>query len=48
MNVLLTLQSLQANYLQVLNGGKLQSIWMREISPLCPLCKIFGCFIEVG
>lgn len=28
MNVFLSRQSLRANYLQVLNGGKLQSIWM--------------------
>lgn len=40
MNVFLTPQSLRANYLQVLNGGKLQSIWMREISPPCPQCNI--------
>ena len=33
MNVFLTLQSLRANYLQVLNGGKLQSIWKGEFSP---------------
>lgn len=40
MNVFLTLQSLQANYLQVLNGGKLQSIWKAEnfTSPL-PICN---------
>lgn len=42
MNVFLTLQSLQANYLQVLNGGKLQSIWKGEISPPLCLCNAVG------
>lgn len=42
MNVFLTLQSLQANYLQVLNGGKLQSIWKGEISPPLCLCNTVG------